>query len=64
MVDWFSSLCPGILTHAETIVRLKTHKLADHIVLVSAEALDFCQKNVFWQEGGGDIVCRTVKNPK
>ncbi len=29
----------GILTHAETIVRLKTHKLADQIVLASSEAL-------------------------
>ncbi len=30
----------GILTHAETVVRLKTHRLADQIVLASAKALD------------------------
>ena len=29
----------GILTHSETIVRLKTHKLADQIVLVTNKAI-------------------------
>ena len=29
----------GILTHSETIVRLKTHELADHVVLVTNTAV-------------------------
>ena len=33
----------GILTHAETIVRLRTHKLADQVVLASRSALALLQ---------------------
>lgn len=41
----------GILTHAETIVRLKTHKLADQLVFATPAALSLL---VFDGEGAAD----------
>ena len=37
----------GILTHAETIVRLRTHALADQIVFASSQALSLLRYECF-----------------